>query len=164
MRCRTALVPLVLVAIVTAILLCQHLRWNGYGLWEPETKLSPSVSGMKNPFMRNETADFKFTWQPRSQYPPRFVWHVPLVEKNVHPGSVNNDVAEINRLNSAPTATILFWTLYGMSKPDKYGCGRTPFLHYQCPVNSCAISTNKSLMTGADVVLFYVYNPDLSLP
>ena len=173
MRSRTALVPLVLVAIVTAILLCQHLRWNGYGLWELETKPPPSVSGMKNPFMWNETnatiaskvtSDVEVKWPPRSQHQPRSIWHVPLVERNVNPGSDNNDVTEINRLNSAPTVTILFWTLYGMKKPDKYGSGRTPFLYFQCPVNSCAISTNKSLVAEADVVVFHMYSPDLSLP
>ena len=170
MRPRTALALLVPCVFVTAILLCQSLNWNGYGLRVLETKTLSSVSRMKNPLMWNDTtvgqvtSDVDVTQQPQSQHPPRSVWHVPLVERNVHPGSVNNDITEINRLNSAPIITILFWTLYGKKKPDKYGSGQTPFLRFQCPVNSCTISTKKSIVEEAEVVVFQKFTPDLSIP
>ena len=142
---RTALMALVLGVIVTTILLYPALRWNGYDLRELETKPLLSLSRLKKPFMWNDTtvgqvtSDVEVTQQPRSQHQPRSLWHVPFVERNVHPGSVNNDVTEINRLNSAPTITILFWTLYGWHKPDKYGSDRTPKDSYTFSVQLTAV-------------------------
>ena len=64
------------------------------------------------------------------------------------------------------TKTILFWTSYFEHKDYKIGFGRKPFVDYQCEVNRCRTTKDKSLLTTSDAVIIHINDlkPPKKLP
>ena len=51
--------------------------------------------------------------------------------------------------------TILFWNPFFTSLDYHFGIGRSPFLQNNCSVNTCSVTTVKSFMNTADVIVFH---------